>query len=241
MLSRPSWGPQVPRLRFPLPLRSAMTDSLGSLTADELLALTLDASRRGDTGHALAYLKEAATRPDASAQGLFMLGSEYAQIGLMTEAKVAMSRAVTLGPDFPIARFQLGMLHVTSGDTAQAKAVWAPLATLGESHSQGYLADFHRGMLHLVADEFDAALAALGQGLARNRENEPLNADMRRVMDAIEHLPGRSSAAAASVESPAPGTPAIELPASNSSEAGAIDDEPAHLFINAYTHRGKPH
>lgn len=211
-----------------------MSDTLQSLSQNELFALALEASRREDTGRALAYLKEAGSRPDASPQALFMLGSEYAQIGLMDDAKASMARAVEAGPDFAIARFQLGMLHVTSGEVDAAKAVWAPLDALGAEHPQAYLAAFHKGMRHLVADEFDDALAALNAGLAQNQENEALNKDMRQVIDAIEHLPGRSpqTPEAAALQ---PETATAPAPAADA------DVEPSHLFINAYTHRGKPH
>lgn len=211
-----------------------MSDTLQSLSQGELLALALEASRREDAGRALAYLKEASGRADASPQALFMLGSEYAQLGLMDDAKASMARAVEVGPDLVIARFQLGMLHVTSGEVDAARAAWAPLAALSADHPQAYLATFHKGMLHLVADEFDAAVAALGAGLAQNLENEALNNDMRRVIDAVEHLPGRSPQAPAAV-TPQPEAAPAPAPAADA------DVEPSHLFINAYTHRGKPH
>ncbi|MBW8743392.1 MAG: hypothetical protein JF628_03430 [Sphingomonas sp.] len=210
-----------------------MSDTLKSLSQGELLALALESSRREDSGHALAYLKEASSRPDASPQALFMLGSEYAQLGLMEDAKASMARAAEVGPDFVIARFQLGMLHVTSGEIDAAKAAWAPLASLAANHPQAYLVSFHRGMLHLVADEFDAALTELNTGLTQNQENEALNTDMRRVIDAIEHLPGRSPGAPVAVPQPE-GAPTV-------APAQDADVEPSHLFITAYTHRGKPH
>jgi len=211
-----------------------MSDTLQSLSQSELFALALEASRREDAGRALAYLKEASGRPDASPQALFMLGSEYAQLGLIDDAKASVARAVEVGPELIIARFQLGMLHVTSGEVDAARAAWAPLVALSADHPQAYLATFHKGMLHLVADEFDDAVATLGAGLAQNLENEALNNDMRRVIDAIEHLPGRSPQAPATV-SPQPETAPAPAPAADA------DVEPSHLFINAYTQRGKPH
>jgi predicted Zn-dependent protease len=215
-----------------------MSDTLQALSQGELLALALEATRRLDTGHAVAYLKEACVRPDASPEALFMLGSEYAQLGLMDEAKANMGRALARAPDYAIARFQLGMLHLTSGEVEHARAAWAGLDALPASHPQAYLAAFHRGMLHLMADDFDAAVAALKDGLAQNAENEPLNGDMRRVIDAIEHLPGRTAAATPPEAPTMPGTsPAkVEVP-----PAPDADVEPSHLFITAYTHRGKPH
>jgi hypothetical protein len=62
--------------------------------------------------------------------------------------------------------------------------------------------------------------------------NEPLNADMRRVIDAIEHLPGRQAAPQAPAEERVRVAP----------DTGAVAEvEPSHLFISAYTRRGKPH
>jgi tetratricopeptide (TPR) repeat protein len=211
-----------------------MSDTLQSLSQSELLALALEASRREDAGRALAYLKEAGARTDASPQALFMLGSEYAQLGLMDDAKASMARAVEVGPELVIARFQLGMLHVTSGEVDAAREAWAPLAALRADHPQLYLATFHKGMLHLVADEFDDAVTTLGAGIAHNLENEALNNDMRRVIDAIEHLPGRSPHSPSTVSAQPESAPA-PAPAANA------DVEPSHLFINAYTQRGKPH
>ncbi|MDR7271233.1 tetratricopeptide (TPR) repeat protein [Pelomonas saccharophila] len=212
-----------------------MSDPLSTLTQAELLALALEASRRGDSGHALVYLKEAARRSDASARALFMLGSEYAQLGLASEAKASMSRAVEQADAFPLAHFQLGMLHVVSGENAAARAAWAALDGLASGHAESYLLAFRRGMQHLMADEFDAAVQALREGVAANRANEPLNADMRRVIDAIEHLPGRQ----ATQETAGAALPPSPLPEPLSA---ALDDVDAgHLFISAYTQRGKPH
>lgn len=201
-------------------------DSMCSLTQGELLALALEASRLGESGHALTYLKESAARADAEGPTLFMLGSEYAQLGLIEEAKDSMARAVEQSPDFPLARFQLGLLHLTSGDVPTALNVWEPLTSLDAAHPQAYLAAFHRGMRHLIADEFDAALLALREGIALNRDNEPLNGDMARLATSIEQLPGRERAAAVTA-APQP-----------SSET---DAEPSHLFISAYAKSGKPH
>jgi tetratricopeptide (TPR) repeat protein len=196
-----------------------MLNSFSSLTAHELLTLALDASLRSDSRGALGYLHEVATRTDVSPPALFMLGSEYAQLGMLDEAKHAMSRAIEIDPDYPIARFQLGLLHLSSGAPQTAVAVWQPLATLDLSHPQAYLTQFQRGMCHLIADEFDAALLALREGIALNNDNEPLNGDMRRIVASIEQLPGRADTEAIADVSP-PGD--------------AAEAESGHLFISAY-------
>lgn len=217
-----------------------MSELLNNLTQAELFALALDASRRRDGGHALAYLKEAARRADVSAQALFMLGCEYAQIGMIQEAKAAMAEAVEQGQDFPLARFQLGMMHMATQELEAAKAVWQPLSDLGPQHPQGYLATFQRGMRHLIAEEFDTAIQTLGEGMAQNQENAPLNVEMRRISDALERLPGRVKAAEDGSMPGAAKTPEAPQPATGLL-AGEAEPDPSHLFISAYSQGGKPH
>lgn len=214
-----------------------MTDSLTVLSQAELLALALDASRRQDSGHALAYLKEAAGRADATAQVLFLLASEYAQLGMTTEALTHMESAVALDPSFPIARFQLGMLHVTMGNAMAARVAWAAM----EGSETGFLGAFARGMLSLLDDQFDEAKALLLTGIELNSFNEPLNLDMRKVVEAIDALPGRIKVAPAE-DAPEVAQPPGSLVASAEVPSEQTDElEPSHLFISAYTHRGKPH
>lgn len=213
-----------------------MSNLLSNLTQAELLALAVDSSRRNEAGHALAYLKEAAGRADASARVLFMLGSEYAQLGMLQEAKASLSRAVELGPEFPLMRFQLGMLHANAQEIDAAKVAWQPLADLPPQHAQAYLATLRRGMLHLVAEEFDASIGALNAGIEQNKENERLNAEMRRIVEAIG---GMQESRTSPVAVPPPIQAHVQRPAQvPSAEAEA---EPGHLFISAYTQGGKPH
>lgn len=202
-------------------IRGPMNDTLNALTQSELLALALEASRRDDSGHAMAYLKEATSRHDATGEALFLLGSEYAQVGLIAEAKASLARAVAVAPGLAMARFQLGMLHLTSGEPTPALEVWEPLTTLDDAHPQGrYLKPLHRGMLHLVADRFDEALAELAAGMAANTENAALNGDMRKIVDAIEHLPGRPASIASA------GVPPVHEPVREAS-AHARDFSPS--------------
>ena len=123
-----------------------------TLTQAELLALALEATRRSDSGHAMAYLKQAAARADATPEACFLLGSEYAQIGLVEDALAHLHRAVALAPNYAIARFQLGLLHLTNAQPDEALAVWAPLADLGLEHPLAALrAPAHIGKVHTDA------------------------------------------------------------------------------------------
>ena len=221
-----------------------MSELLNALTQQELLALALEASQRGDTAHAVAYLKTAAARPDALPEALFMLGSEYAQAGLIDDARASMARSIEIAPTYAIARFQLGLLTLTTGDAAGALHILEPLEQLPPEHPQAFLHDFQRGLKHLIADQFAPTVEALEQGIARNAEIEPLNGDMRRVigtirglMDGSVQVTGQAPADAASANTPA----AQSVAAAPASSAEASDKEAIHLFITAYTQGGKPH
>jgi tetratricopeptide (TPR) repeat protein len=123
----------------------------------------------------------------------FLRGSLLAGIGRSIEALPALKRAVELGPDFAIARFQLGFFQLTSGEAGDALETWGPLALLPADH---YLRLFVGGLVHLIRDEFAAAADQLRTGIAANAENLPLNADMQRIIDQIEPLIGAGETAA---------------------------------------------
>jgi tetratricopeptide (TPR) repeat protein len=191
----------------------------GTLTQTELLALALEATRRGDSGHAMEYLKQAAARADATPEACFLLGSEYAQIGLAEDAFAHLHRAVALAPHYSIARFQLGLLHLTNAQPDEALAVWAPLADLGLEHP---LAALRQGLEHLIRDQFVDCIRWLERGIELNIEMPALNADMQKIIEQINAFPPESG-----------GVTVAKTDA---------DEEPAasHLFLNAYT-GGKVH
>ncbi len=222
-----------------------MSSDLQQLTQQELLSLALDALKREDAGRALAYLKEAAARDDASAQVLFMLGSEYAQIGMIPEAKAALDKSLHAVPELPIARFQLGLLQLTTGDVTAARSVWMPLLDLPASSPLAYLRCFAQGLLDVSVEAWDSARSALLEGLALNLDNAALNKDMQGVLERMEAaragqgIPAAAPSAAPSAAAPATTAPAPE--AATTASASPADVDASHLFISAYKHRGKPH
>ena len=113
----------------------------------------------------------------------FLRGSVLASLKRYDEARLAMGAAVEISPDYAIARFQLGLLELTSGDANGAQATWAGLATLPSDHP---LRLFVSGFDHMVRDEFREAVDRLRQGMAANSENEALNADIRLVIQRLE-------------------------------------------------------
>ncbi len=115
----------------------------------------------------------------------FMRGSLLAGSGRPIEAHGSLARAVELAPDFHLARYQLGFFELTSGEVDEALSTWGPLLRLPEG---AYLRRFVEGLTHLIRDEFGEAIACLRSGIALNRENEPLNNDIRLVIGQCEAL-----------------------------------------------------
>lgn len=115
----------------------------------------------------------------------FMRGSVLAGQKEPIAAHAAMSRALELAPDYAIARYQLGFFELTSGEAERALSTWGPLLMQG---SEDYLRVFVEGMTFMIRDEFDAAIERFEKGLSLNRENEPLNADIRLLLGEVRKL-----------------------------------------------------
>lgn len=127
----------------------------------------------------------------------FLRGSMLIGAGRAIEAHAALSRAVTLAPEFALARFQLGFFELTSGEPARALATWEPLDDLPAGH---YLVLFVTGLRHLIRDAFDEAVAALTHGISVNRENPPLNYDMQLIIDECRRVAGGNGPSATAPE-----------------------------------------
>jgi len=159
------------------------TISMAILDHAELLQLALAASKQGDSSTALSYLKEAVSRADAPATAHFLLGAEYAHVRMYEHALSEMETAMTVDPSFAMARFQFGLLLLTSGHASKAADVLQPLDNLG---SQAALACFGNGLRHLIRDEFAAAMECLTRGIELNTENQALNIEMQKIIAQVK-------------------------------------------------------
>lgn len=115
----------------------------------------------------------------------FLRGSMLIGAQRNIDAHGALSRAVSLAPDFAIARFQLGFFELTSGEPAAAIETWRPLAALPAGH---YLRTFAEGLSYLIDDRFEEAVARLEDGIRANTDNLPLNRDMQLLIEACSPL-----------------------------------------------------
>jgi tetratricopeptide (TPR) repeat protein len=183
------------------------TPSLAMLDQTELLQLALQSGERNDAASALAYLKEAVARPDATATAHLLLGAEYAELGLYQRAMEQMEWALQVDPALGIARFQAGFLALSGGNAEKALALLQPL-----TEQEDALGLFAKGLIALMQDQFALAQECLRVGLAANQANLPLNQNIQRILDAIAALPEQAKQA-----------------------SGQDDNQLQHIMLSAYT------
>jgi tetratricopeptide (TPR) repeat protein len=146
------------------------------------LPSVLERLKKADASSALKVLEEAAAEHPSDTRLLLLLAAQLVHAQQLDRAEAVYSLALQLQPDFAIARFQLGLLQLSSGRPAIARLTWGPLEALGAEHP---LRLFKTGLEHLSEDRFVEARRCLEEGIARNQENLPLNGDMRKVLERI--------------------------------------------------------
>lgn len=151
---------------------------MSGLDAEELFHLGLHALRNNDPHETISCLKQCLEAAPTHVKATYLLGATYAQVGMYDRAKQLMQQAVLLNPKEYTAIFQLGLLHLTSGDVELAKSAWEGLDELGQAH---YLHSFKSAMLALAADEFGRCITLIDAGIDANSDNEALNKDMLQV------------------------------------------------------------
>jgi tetratricopeptide (TPR) repeat protein len=152
------------------------------LDPQELKFLAIQASRDNHADQALIYLKQAIRHAPADGELHYLLAAEHAQLGIYDRAAEGMERALALTPGLHTARLQLGLLYLTQANVEASTRTLAPLA---ERKDGNYFGLFALGLLHLMHDRFPACRAALTQGIALNEENDALNGDMKKILDAL--------------------------------------------------------
>jgi Flp pilus assembly protein TadD len=157
-----------------------------TLCTDSEIAAMIDAYKRNPS-QGLRELEQALAAHPSDARLHFLKGSWLAGQEDYAAARPSMRYAIELAPNYSVARFQLGLLELTSGEAIAAQETWGPLHGLPQGN---YLRLFVMGLCHLIRDEFADAVRCLEEGVSLNRENEPVNHDMRMVADEIRKKHG---------------------------------------------------
>lgn len=193
------------------------------MSIDELISSGVAASQGNDGQRAISLFEQACVIAPGAGLPQFLLGAEYAAVGDIGKAEAAFANAVRLAPDFPMARYQLGLLQFSSGRAAVGLLTWHPLLALPESDPLPY---FVRGFSALVQDRFEDALAFYEQGLKRNTTNPALSSDIEKVVAGIRSAMAQSGDVVA-VPDPA--------------EQDEYLDADAHVLLANYQQNGPGH
>lgn len=165
--------------------------SYDKLDNDELLRIALDAINQDRHAEAVTMLKTLLERDPRHVFGTYLLAAEHAQLGMMDRAEEGFRATVAMAPDFPMARFQLGQMHLVKGQAADAKAVLAPLATLPAGQA---LSGYARGLIAAADERLPEAIDGIRAGLACEQEIPALAQDMQRVLANLTALAGGDAA-----------------------------------------------
>jgi tetratricopeptide (TPR) repeat protein len=152
-------------------------------TYDQLMSDALAATRRDALDVSEGLLRQAMALAPGAALPHYLRAANFAHSGRIDLAEASYIACLNRAPDLAIARFQLGLLQASAGRHAVAHASWEPLLALGEDHAIGL---FSRGMLALLMDNREQACDFLRRGLLLNVDNEPLNIDMRNVLNRVD-------------------------------------------------------
>ncbi|WP_186208998.1 hypothetical protein [Burkholderia gladioli] len=147
-----------------------MADIVDAMQADdETLAPMLDEVRQTwPEDHRLAFLR----------------GAVLAGAAQYEAARADFLASLALAPGFSIACFMLGFLDLTNGQVERAIESWQPLDALPVEDT---LLVLKTGLLNLVEDRFELAIAQLRAGMASNERYPLINryiADLLRQLEA---------------------------------------------------------
>ena len=169
-----------------------------------------------DTASALALLETTAAHHPQNPHVLLLLAGYYMQNKHVDQAEAAYIAALSLDPGLLIARFQLGLLQLTSARPATAFTTWAPLDLLNEKHP---LRLFKQAFNQLQHDQIGTACVYLREGMQHNTDNPPLNRDMQMLLVKLEAAPKDSTA---------------NPPTSTEAPAASAHETSTHFLVSTY-------
>jgi tetratricopeptide (TPR) repeat protein len=153
---------------------------LDNLSPRELLHFALNASNNDRSDLAIQYLKKLISLEEDNVQGLFLLGSEYAEIKMYDEALEFMDKALAIAPDAHIVRFQQAMLLLTLGKQEQAIELVKPMLELEDTNA---LKHFTLGLISLHNNELEEGKNHIEFGLTLDDDNEALMKNMQAILN----------------------------------------------------------
>ncbi|MCW8877937.1 MAG: hypothetical protein OQK04_11760 [Kangiellaceae bacterium] len=161
------------------------------LTQRELFHFALYASKNQRTDDSIKYLKAFLKNEPNNAEALFLLGSEYAEISMVDEAKEELSKALEIAPQADLVRFQLAMLHFSTNDIEHTQSILEPLATASTDNPYQNLAT---GVFSLIENNPDQAIENFELALTKELNNPALVANIESFIKNIKSRNQQDSA-----------------------------------------------
>jgi len=152
-----------------------------TLCPDDRMAVLVEAMQSSDDA-ARHALNNALERWPNDYRLWFLRGAIHAGSQHYDAARSDFEASQQLTPDFPIAGFMLGFLHLTHGFVDRAIEAWQPLDTLPAGDTLRVL---KTGLLNLADDRFDLAVEQLHAGIASNTKYPLIN---RYISDVLQHV-----------------------------------------------------
>ncbi|WP_155630704.1 tetratricopeptide repeat protein [Burkholderia territorii] len=163
---------------------------LSILCPDDQMAVLLETMRSSDEA-ALYALNNALERWLDDYRLWFLRGAVHAGAQHYEAARSDFDASQRLMPDFPVAGFMLGFLHLTHGHVDRAIDAWQPLDTLPADDTLRML---KTGLLNLADDRFALASEQLRAGIASNTKYPLINRYIADVLRHVESIMGSPSA-----------------------------------------------
>lgn len=158
---------------------------MSDFDSEENFFLALNAISEGAHDRAINHLKDIKFG-DYYSRAQYLLGAEYAEIGMYDRAKQFFQAAISEKSVGELAVLQKGLLHVFLGENEDAQFC---LRTLVESaDEQKSLYWFAKGITLSLEAKNLQAIDSLTKGIELNQTNEPLNQDMRKLIKSMESL-----------------------------------------------------
>ena len=152
-----------------------------SPSGHELLIEATALVKTGEFDVAIEKLKELIDAHPTHEIALGMLAGIYAQIGMHDRAIAYFERVLDINPENPLARLQMGLCQLSSGQPADALDTWKPAL----ADSEDFLARFHSGLALLQLKRPAEARQLLEEAQRRMPKNHALYPQLAEIMAAF--------------------------------------------------------
>lgn len=115
---------------------------------------------------------------------LGMLASVYAEIQMTDKAIALYERILSINPDNPLARFQLGLQYFNNEQFDQAIETWTPSL----QDEQNFMAHYFTGLAYLQKQQPDQARPLLEKAQQHMPDDNPLYSSLTNMLSEMRSL-----------------------------------------------------